>query len=203
MRILVGELRGRVASVAMDKEGKYSVLVALKHSRETWIIGEIASALRRLCITRDGSLFLQRLLDPQHKRLPIPASGPGSQVPLDPRELDHACDITPVLDALSTLGQDELEALAADQYANFVVKLGLLDEGHRDALVTTLLPSLARLSVTQWGSHVAKVVVGFASEAQLTEAKDAFAIPGLRTHAYASFVVVAFERACAGAVRSA
>ena len=196
VRSLVAELRGKVAEVASDKEGKYSVLIALKHARQPWIMREIAAALSTLCVTRNGSLFLQRLLDPQHRLLPMPTSGPGSHAVSAPDELDHACDVRPVLDALVGFGQARLEALAADQYANFVVKLGLLDRRHRGNLCALLLPRLAPLSVTKWGSHVAKVVVGIASKSQLIQAKLALHDPELRSHAYASFVIVALDRAC-------
>lgn len=197
VRGLVGELRGRVTSVAMDREGKYSVLCALKHSREPWIMAEVASALPRLCTSRDGSLFLQRLLDPQHKILPMPASGPGSLPPSDLDGLDHGCDVGPVLDALCALDRSKLEALASDEFANFVVKLGILDVSHREALISILLPCIPRLIVTRWGSHVAKVIVGFASAKQLEELKGSLSARELRTHAYASFVMVALERAYA------
>lgn len=197
-RALVGELRGKVAQIACDKEGKYSILIALKCTREPWILNEVAESVLSLCTSRNGSLFLQRLLDPKHDLLPKPMHGPGSHTSNGTEELDHACDIGPVLDALVRLGPEQLAVLAMDEYANFVVKLGMLhDATHREALVCALLPQLEALSVTKWGSHVAKAVVCVASPSQLAEARASLmAMPLLRSHAYASFVMVALERTC-------
>lgn len=196
-RSLVGELRGKVAQVARNKEGKYSILVALKCTREPWMVKEVAESLSSLSTSRNGSLFLQRLLDPKRELLPQPLHGPGSYGSDGLEGLHHACDVAPVLDALVRMGSEKLAALASDEYANFVVKLGLLLATHREALVGALLPQLEALSVTKWGSHVAKAVVCVASPKQLAEAQAALAaVPSLRGHAYASFVMVALERAC-------
>merc|ERR1711865_194823 len=100
---------------------------------EPWILNEVAESVLSLCTSRNGSLFLQRLLDPKHDLLPKPMHGPGSHTSNGTEELDHACDIGPVLDAL--------------------------------------LPQLEALSVTKWGSHVAKAVVCVASPSQLAEAR--------------------------------
>lgn len=196
-RALVGELRGKVAQVARDKEGKYSILIALKCTREPWIVKEVAASLSTLSTSRNGSLFLQRLLDPKRELLPQPLHGPGSYGSDGLEGLHHTCDVRPVLDTLVRMSSDELAALATDEYANFVVKLGLLLATHREALVGALLPKLEALSVTKWGSHVAKAVVHVASPLQLEQARAALtAVPSLRGHAFASFVIVALERAC-------
>lgn len=120
-------------------------------------------------------------------------------------ELRHGLDVGPVLSALVSMTPSVLERLATDQYANFVIKLGLLDtDGTRRAkLIGQLLPRLGVLSVTRWGSHVAKAAVSVASRAQLDQMRAVLTsegAPELRTHPYGGFVKMALDRAIARAL---
>jgi len=195
VRELVGEVQGHVAEVACDKEGKYSVLIAYRSSQASFIVREAAEALPTLATHRNGSLLLQRLLDPAHKKLPAPSGG-GADAADAGELLCHGGDTSAVLDAIMALGREERLRLASDQYGNFVIKLALLEQTRRALLIDALLPDIVRLSITKWGSHVAKVIVGIASEGQLGEARRLLAAEGeLRTHAFGSFVILALDRA--------
>ena len=197
VRELVGEVQGHVAEVACDKEGKYSVLIAYRSSHASFITHEAAEALPKLATHRNGSLLLQRLLDPAHKKLPAPTGGGADSA--DAGELlCHGGDVSAVLDSIVALGREELLRLASDQYGNFVIKLALLDATRRALLIDALLPDIAKLSTYKWGSHVAKVVVSVASECQLAEASRLLTTESetqLRTHPFGSFVIIALDRA--------
>ena len=63
-RALATALRGRAVCLAKDANGKYSLLAALRYAKEEWMLEEVAAAAPQ------GSVFLQRLLDPEHTKRP-------------------------------------------------------------------------------------------------------------------------------------
>jgi len=175
--VLVSEIQGRVAKVASQTCGSWSIVAAYKATHATFIVDEVAAAIGYLSTQQDGSRVVQRLV---------------------PEAASRNSDISGVLDALIAMGPD-LGRLAADPYGNYVVQKALFfsDGVRRHALIDLLLPALVSLSSSKAGSNAAEAVLSHLSLEKLADARRLLVIDcpiDLSTHRFGKHVITALQR---------
>lgn len=178
--VLVSEIQGRVAEVAAQTCGSWSIVAAYKATHAAFIVDEVAASIGYLSTLQDGSRVVQRLV---------------------PEAASRNSDISGVLDALIAMGPD-LGRLATDPFGNYVVQKALhfSDGERRHALVGLLLPTLASLSTSKAGSNAAEAVLSHLSVERLTDARRLLVIDcpvDLSTHRFGKHVITALHRRAA------
>lgn len=174
---LAGELKGRVAEVAVNTHGSWGVCAAFKHggASASFIVDEATAAIAHLATHQNGSRVVQRVL---------------------PEAASRGMDVSGATRALAAMEQGALASLASDQYANYVVQIGLRLSPVGSPLVDLLTPSLRALSLTKCGSNVVEVLIGRCSTEQLAAARAALLDTDgtLAAHCFGKHVMLSLRR---------